>query len=89
MPLVSGSRTRTKKKASIENTANAQNMVYVPKASERIGNSLVNTKLVAQQHEEVTADAFALTFGGNTSAITAHGKGPKPVKQQINSNYCT
>lgn len=68
--------------------ANAQNTVYVPKTSERIGNSLVNTKLVAQQQEEVTADALALTFGGNTSAITAHGNGPKPVKQQIKHNYC-
>lgn len=68
--------------------ANAQNTVYVPKTSERIGNSLVNTKLVAQQQEEVTADAFALTFGGNTSAITAHGNGPKPVEQQMNHNYC-
>lgn len=78
MPLVSGRMMSTKKNAKTEQTANDQKTTSVPNSSARIGNSLVRMKPAAQQHDEVKADAIAFTFGGKTSAITAHGSGPNP-----------
>lgn len=47
----------------------------------RLLKNLVMIKPNSQQKEAVIAAARALTLEGNTSAITAHGNGPKPDVQ--------
>lgn len=71
----------TNKIAPKEKSENAQNNVNVPNAFASIGKSFVSTKATAQTKDEVNADATPFTFGENTSAVSAHGKGPKPIEQ--------
>lgn len=41
------------------------------------------TKLMKYEKEAVIADPNGFTLEGNTSPITAHGRGPKPKEMKI------
>lgn len=49
-----------------------------PSAAETLGKNLVSRKVSIQQVEAVRAEALALMGGAYISAITAHGRGPRP-----------
>lgn len=85
IPFVSGSKISINKKAITENTENEKKRECVPIFSDKIGNSLVRTNPIAQQLDDVTAEAIPLTFGGKTSAMTAQGSGPNPAIEHTNS----